>query len=129
LELEWIRLRLMVRFATSGTGLTPYEEWALGDEDFSPGDPDSDADSDGVANLMEFVLDGNPVRGDSHAVLPRMELGVGVMVLRFSRSHASLGQPVSLKIQINGNLGSWDPAMDVPIGAKRKFVRLAASLP
>ncbi|MCF7849760.1 MAG: hypothetical protein K9M45_12995 [Kiritimatiellales bacterium] len=47
---------------------TPYENWA---DDFRlPGGPDNDDDDDGLINLYEFGLDGNPTNSASLGRIP-----------------------------------------------------------
>jgi hypothetical protein len=103
--------------AAPGSG-APFDEWTasfdlVGDEAL----PGADPDNDGLNNLLEFVLGGNPTSGDQASVGPKVQTTANDLILTFNRSSASKLQPVGLKVQISGDLNTWNPADDIVIGA------------
>jgi autotransporter-associated beta strand protein len=103
--------------AAPGSG-APFDEWTasfdlVGDEAL----PGADPDNDGLNNLLEFVLGGNPKSGVQASVGPKVQTTANDLILTFNRSSASKLQPVGLKVQISGDLNTWNPADDIVIGA------------
>jgi fibronectin-binding autotransporter adhesin len=55
-----------------GSGTSPYDTWATASGlTLANNDPALDPDADGVSNLLEFYLGGNPLTNDS-TILPRV---------------------------------------------------------
>ncbi len=50
--------------------LAGYDTWAAGFEGFTDTDPESDPDGDGLSNLMEYALNGDPTVDDAGTVKP-----------------------------------------------------------
>jgi hypothetical protein len=131
--------------------------WSLGGSNPAHG-PDSDADGDGVSNLLEYYLDLNPVNAD-HALTPSAttELNpaddepyltysyrrrVGVSGLAYTVQVSSLlgawvsGPAVTEEISVTPNAGGESetvrvrikPALNAP-GHNKKFVRLQVTAP
>lgn len=94
---------------------TPFQTWALtfpaldtGAKRLAAADPDND----GLTNLMEFVLDGNPGMSDS-SIAPALNAGGTDLVVSFNRRDDS--EPDStLVFQYGSDLVGWT---DVPVGA------------
>ena len=108
-----------LRVTVSGGGLTPYQSWAAGSfaKPFTATDPAADPDRDGLKNLLEFVLGGDPTVSEP-AVLPAVQSASGSnLILTFTRSDASELQPVAVKVQVSTDLATWSPADDIIIGA------------
>jgi autotransporter-associated beta strand protein len=63
-----------------------YLAWAAG-IDWQGADPSltADAENDGITNLMEYALGGNPLRSDP-SILPDARLDTGTLVLSFLRT-------------------------------------------
>lgn len=71
-----------------------------------------DSDGDGINNLLEFVLNGNPVFSDS-SILPAATLIGGQFIFNFSRREDSISG-LNLVFQSSSNLQTW---ANVPISA------------
>jgi len=96
--------------------ISHYTDWANGFPGFTNQGPTQDHDSDGLDNLVEFVLGGNPTLSDSPPVRPVAEdMGTSFKVT-FKRSDSSELQPVTVTVQISDDLMTWNPANDVTIG-------------
>ncbi|MEO8617697.1 MAG: hypothetical protein ABI600_21390 [Luteolibacter sp.] len=99
------------------TGSTPYQTWANG---FLPGFTNTgatvDFENDGISNLLEFVLGGNPTINDNPSIRPTVSASGSNLVIAFKRSDVSELQPVAVKVQISSNLSTWNPADDILIG-------------
>lgn len=100
----------------------PYDDWAGGT--FANAFPEGqrgagvDFDSDGLSNLLEFVLGGDPTTNDSPSVRPSVIADGSNLVVTFKRSDASeLAPAVSVKVQVSADLVTWNPADDILIGA------------
>jgi hypothetical protein len=91
----------------------PYQTWAQ-TENLTPGvnaAHDDDPDHDGVQNLIEFILGGDPLIANP-TLLPKIEIAGGLVTFRFSRSDAS--EPGTTLIVRHGTtLETWQ---DIPIG-------------
>jgi hypothetical protein len=87
-----------------------YATWISG---FPVGDttPGGDPDGDGVANLLEFVLNGNPGRADA-ASLDALSSGSD-LVFSFARRVDSIGATTQI-FQYGYDLDSWT---DIPLAA------------
>ena len=72
--------------------------------------PGGDDDSDGVPNLMEYVLGGNPVQSSS-GILPAAATHAGNFVFTFRRVSSSTADTTQT-FQYGSDLGAWT---DVPI--------------
>ena len=100
--------------------VTPYNTWALGPfahalTDTAPG---ADPDGDGVSNLLEFVLGGDPTVDDSHAILASAVVSGSDLVVTFNRSDAAETAPaVTVMVQVSDDLGTWPAGNDIVIGA------------
>jgi autotransporter-associated beta strand protein len=109
--------------ALSGTGIlyvnvdvpvsSPYLAWSTG-AGLTAGTNDGaaqDPDNDGISNLLEFVLGGNPLLSSSN-ILPAMTVGVESFTFSFSRNDASEAE-AALTFQHGTDLATWT---DVGIG-------------
>ena len=103
-----------------------YEQWIGG---FFPGEtdpaiigPDADANGDGVANGIIFVLGGNPLGSDNSGLLPGTSLasnpGHGIpdgeyFVITYRRSQAAAATGAGTAIEFSGGVpDEWVPATD-----------------
>ncbi len=109
--------------STSG-GASPYDDWADDFAGFSPTSATLDFDNDGLKNLMEFVLGGNPTLSQANIAPTASASGVD-LVITFKRSDASELQPVAVKVQISDDLTFSTPANDILIGAVSVAVPIA----
>jgi len=101
----------------SSTTATPYQSWAAGFSNFTDTVAGNDPDNDGLKNLLEFVLGGNPTINDTPSIRPSVAASGSDLVMTFKRSDASELQPVAVKVQVSSDLVTWNPADDITIGA------------
>jgi autotransporter-associated beta strand protein len=94
-------------------GSSPFQNWAgtthgLSGVDAEPG---ADPDFDGLSNLVEFVIGGNPkASGDS---LPTATVSGANLVFTFRRADLALTEPsISAVAETSANLTAWTPAVD-----------------
>lgn len=78
-----------------------------------------DADSDGVSNLLEYVLAGDPTAQDL-AILPIISSAGNALVITYKRSDASENDTIQI-VQYSANLLDWTdvpitPAAATPVG-------------
>ena len=97
------------------TGGTAYDTWiggfGLTGNDALPG---TDFDNDGLKNLQEFVLGGNPTISQS-GIRPSVAVSGVNLVMTFKRSDASEQDNVAVKVQTSTTLAGWSD--DTLIGA------------
>ena len=96
-----------------------YDSWASGSfaNPFTNTAQEVDFDNDGLNNLLEFVLGGDPTINDNPSVRPAVASSGTDMVVTFARSDESELQPVAVKVQVSADLVTWNPADDIAIGA------------
>ncbi|MGL5019133.1 MAG: autotransporter-associated beta strand repeat-containing protein, partial [Luteolibacter sp.] len=86
---------------------SPYTAWAGGFPGFSPTTGTLDFDKDGIQNLLEFVLGGNPKTNDSPSILPTVSASGSDLVVTFSRTDLSETEPVTVKVQTSSDQVIW----------------------
>lgn len=95
------------------TVLSPVDAWAAGYglDGTVPGFATADADNDGVANLLEYVLGGNPTVADSGSLAPDVIMTEDTegkkLVIEYDRATAASGVPVV--IESTANFAAWTP--------------------
>ncbi len=72
-----------------------------------------DPDNDGISNLLEFILGGNPLTSDTPSIMPALTLDASNFYFTFNRADESEAQTVQT-FQYGTNLTGWS---DVTIGA------------
>ena len=96
------------------SGPETFENWAsqqgLGGANASA---TADPDNDGMDNLLEFVLGGNPTTSDAASVQPISNYAGGSLTVRFKRSDASEGL-MTLTVEYSTDLLNWT---SIPVGA------------
>ena len=107
----------------------PYETWAGGSytHPFTDTDPSADFDLDGLSNLLEFVLGGDPTISEEGIAPAISHLGSDLQIT-FRRSDASKQFPaIGVKVEATEDLTFTTPANDIefesssdsgPIGAQ-----------
>lgn len=111
-------------FQVSTPFVDPYVQWAQGPfaKPFTDTDPLADFDGDGLGNLMEFVLGGDPTVNDQPSIRPSVLDAAGpFMVLTFQRSDLSELKPVTVVVQTGSSPTSWNPADEIVIGPSAGF--------
>jgi hypothetical protein len=97
---------------TSGPASANYAAWSgRGIHDLTGG-PSDDDDDDGIANVLEYVLGGNPHASSNH-ILPTATASSGNLVFTFRRSSSSAADTSQL-FQYGSDLSGWT---DLPIVA------------
>lgn len=79
-----------------------YQAWAEINEVI--GSPNGDPDRDGITNLLEFALNGNPHLADS-TILPFLEVNGNVLTLSFNRPAAAMG--ITYITEFSTDLINW----------------------
>jgi hypothetical protein len=101
-------------------GSSPYDTWAAGtfaNPPFSNTAKNVDFDNDGLSNLLEFVLGGDPTISQA-GIAPSVSTSGGNLVVEFKRSDASEQAPaVTVKVELSTDLTFSTPAQDITIGA------------
>jgi hypothetical protein len=78
--------------------------------------PGVDFDNDGLSNLLEFVLGGDPTISQA-GIAPTTSVSGGNLVLTFKRSDASeLSPAVTVKVELSTDLTFSTPADDITVG-------------
>ncbi|MCX6971945.1 MAG: hypothetical protein NTV93_17560 [Verrucomicrobia bacterium] len=125
---------------TASAGGTPYSTWVAGIT-WNGGDSaaTADPDHDGLSNLMEYALGGNPVSAQS-AVKPQPGVSGQKLQISFLRARSEL----TYTVQGSSNLISWTDIAYTPVatgntqtvtdtvtltGNARRFLRLQVTLP
>ncbi|MEO7098352.1 MAG: hypothetical protein ABI162_03240 [Luteolibacter sp.] len=106
----------MVSFIAQGAAASSYSTWMGGFPSITaPADQlaSADPDGDGLSNLMEFVLDGNPGIADNPSVVPALTTTSTDFVFSFNRRDDSEANN-TLLFQYGSDLTGWT---DVAIGA------------
>ena len=101
-----------------GASSSPYAAWAAGSftNAFSNTLPGVDFDNDGLSNLLEFVLGGDPTISQA-GIAPTVITSGSDLVMTFKRSDASeLAPAVSVKVELSTDLTFSTPADDITIG-------------
>lgn len=88
----------------------PFRVWAADPaQGLTPGvndGPGHDPEFDGLPNLLEFVLGGNPLQ-NSAAVLPRLRRGPAGWFFEYDRSDASAPPATTQAVEYSTNLVHW----------------------
>ena len=90
------------------TGGSPLDQWLIEKlSGLSAAEKalDADPDKDGIPNLLEYALAGNPIKIDLQSVLPSLDDSSGHLVFTFNRVKASVDDTLSYKVQLTTNLG------------------------
>ncbi|MEI6494349.1 MAG: hypothetical protein WCO94_17520 [Verrucomicrobiota bacterium] len=129
-----------VTSVTASAGGTPYSTWVAGIT-WNGGDSTAtaDPDHDGLSNLMEYALGGNPVSAQS-AVKPQSQVSGQKLQISFLRARSEL----TYTVQGSSNLTSWTDISYTPVaqgatqvvtdtvtltGNAKRFLRLQVTLP
>lgn len=88
---------------TPGAG--GYNTWLTGFPGLTNSAPTADPDTDGVQNLLEYILGGDP-RVFSSAILPQASVSQGGLVFRFVRVSATTADTTQI-FQYGSTLSSW----------------------
>lgn len=97
-----------------------YDEWLANFPDLSEVEPDADPDGDGIPNLLEFVLDGDPLLAN-RAYLPMADVVLGAngevegFLFSFIRRQDSV-ESVDLEFQWSADLEAWSEGVPVEAG-------------
>ena len=81
----------------------------------NPSSANADPDGDGISNLVEYVLGGNPSSHD-RLILPRTILLSGNLVFTFNRPDGSETTDVSLAVETSSDLANWTQSYTISPG-------------
>lgn len=102
-----------VSFIAQGSASSPYTTWADAFSTALPNAadrlPEADPDNDGLDNLAEFVLGGNPAASDA-SVAPTLDTAGSNFVFSFKRSDDSESE-VTVVFQYGSDLAGWTDAV------------------
>lgn len=87
-----------------------FEDWVGGFVGLADSTPGGDPDGDGIPNLMEYVLGGNPGLNDS-TILPTLQMNIDTLRFKYKRSDFSKYNTTQV-VQWSSNLGPW---ADIPV--------------
>jgi len=100
----------------AATAPSPYADWAASPaQGLTAGVNDGlmdDPDHDGIPNLLEFVLGGNPMLA-SRAILPALTHVSGVWAFEYDRSDLSLPPATTQVVEYGSDLTGWT-AITIP---------------
>ncbi|MCF7731598.1 MAG: Ig-like domain repeat protein [Akkermansiaceae bacterium] len=95
---------------TVSAGPSPYQSWSLDPaQGLTAGlndGPNDDPDHDGVVNLLEFALGGDPMAAAS-SILPLLADSAGTWVFEYDRSIASRGPATTQIVEYGDDLSDW----------------------
>lgn len=100
---------------------TGFADW-IGLHPVSDSSPEGDPDHDGITNLMEYVLGGDP-SASSSGILPEAQLTGKQLVFTFHRRTSSANDTTQV-FQYGTNLADW---MDLPV-FQSEFVSISESI-
>jgi hypothetical protein len=99
-------------FVVRAIKMTPIEEWRLGNfgdtTNTAPGNNEGDPDGDGVSNLAEYALGGNPNLVDAADILPTYSLDAsGRVQINFKRDPAKTDLTYTVQSSSSLEVPSW----------------------
>lgn len=83
-----------------------FDSWVGGFSGLTDTTPEGDPDFDGIANLLEFVLNGNPMLADAE-ILPDITLAPAAILFSFQRRDDSEIDSIQT-FQYGSDLGVWE---------------------
>jgi autotransporter-associated beta strand protein len=97
----------------------PFDTWATTTHGLAGGDalPGADPDNDGISNLIEFVIGGQPNPANpnaaSNTLAPTIAVDATHLVFTFRRTALSATQPgLSVVVEYGSDLSGWSVATD-----------------
>ena len=102
---------------TDGPPASGYASWALSKPGFIDTAVGSDPDNDGIKNLLEYVLNGNPMASDM-AILPTLNIVGPNFIFAFTRRLDSASDTIQ-KFDSSTDLNDWTtrPPLTIPAAA------------
>lgn len=97
---------------TTGPASSGYATWSGSGGHNLSGGPNADDDNDGIANLLEYVLGGDPLT-PSNGILPTATTSAGNLVFTFRRISSTTADTTQV-FQHSTDLADWT---DVPLAA------------
>ncbi|MCX6877749.1 MAG: autotransporter-associated beta strand repeat-containing protein [Verrucomicrobia bacterium] len=99
---------LVDNFALVAGGSDPFTSWIGGFPGLSDSTPGGDPDSDGIPNLLEYVLQNGDPAVSSTAILPSSVTTATDFVFTFYRRAATTADTTQI-FQYSDNLTDWNP--------------------
>jgi len=84
--------------------------------------PNADPDLDGLENLLEYALGGNPANPESSASLPKVDSSAGYLTITYFRLKSSVDDKITYTPQLSTSLitPNWDDsALTVALSTKQ----------
>jgi len=98
---------LVLTYTAGGPPSSAYDTFASVIPNAADRDPTDDPDADGISNLAEFVLGGNPIVS-SQSILPTQVIDATNIVLSYKRTDASEEAPATTSVgQFSTDLVNW----------------------
>lgn len=97
--------QLMLNYTPGGSGGGGYSAWAAGFPGLSDASSAGDPDRDGVSNLLEYALAGNPTLAGA-AILPTASLSGAGFEFTFHRLHTSMADTAQV-FEYGSSLSGW----------------------
>ncbi|RYD49795.1 MAG: hypothetical protein EOP85_00935, partial [Verrucomicrobiaceae bacterium] len=105
----------------------PFSEWIDTFANLSDRAPGGDPDGDGISNIAEYVLGGNPGVGDT-LINPSYELTKDYLVFRYKRRDSSIYNTTQV-VQWSTDMMTWNDRVVSARGSSPVFITLNGELP
>lgn len=106
----------LVQFPGVDPTSDPYADWAATFTGFTDTALLSDPESDGVKNIFEYILGGDPTVSNP-TILPQPSLSGSNLTMNFRRRIESIDAGFNLILQVSEVLDDWATATELTIGA------------
>lgn len=103
----------------AGAAPTGFANWIATFPGLADSAPDADPDGDGLVNLIEYVVGGNPGAHDAKSVAPTLDMGgdSGMAVFTYRLTPLAKSDPdITVEAIYSGDLVNWSVAEHDPDG-------------
>jgi len=113
--IEWDMSYLPVDGTLRVIASNSYASWAI-TKGLTPANngPTQDPDGDGISNMLEYYLNGNPLAND-RSILPTATVDGEYLTVSFKRFDAAEAEVTRQVIQFGGALDSWSSSVIGPV--------------
>jgi autotransporter-associated beta strand protein len=96
---------------------TPYRTWVTGfGLTGTAADKSADSDGDGVPNILEFILGGNPTTGDTPFLPTPNTTNPTQLIFSYNRADSSIASATEV-VLVSTNLTDWSAIPPITVGA------------